>query len=405
VSAQPPAERAPFRPALVVGLITAGLISFAAFIILIGWSAPERQAAARSAASPGASAVGFQGIVELTGKLLPVGNVASESDLGTPDLLVIPLWASDDPERVQQLLRRRSSRATVLILPKWAVRRARERSDWVRAIGPLSGPSAEPMLGRDFEVELMDAAETDGGLDTFGPLKGMDLPLPTSPQVVHSESIELLAGVPGAGALVAQLGSEPHYVIADPDLLNNQGLRRPEAARAAVELLSRLRANAEGTIRFATAGVRGVETPQERNLLRSMFEPPFLAMTIALLVAAALAAAHGLARFGPALRPARAIPFGKAALVENSAGLVRHAGREVRLGTGYADLIRDEAARAGAAPSHLQGPALEAYLDRFTKPGDPPFRPLAQAVRAAGDPGALLAAARALFKWKKDMIR
>ena len=136
-----------------------------------------------------------------------------------------------------------------------------------------------------------------------------------------------------------------------------------------------------------------------------MFEPPFLAMTVALLVAALLAGLYGVGRFGPARRPVRAIPFGKAALVENSAGLVRQAGREVRLGGTYADLVRDEAARAGAAPSHLQGEALEAYLDRFAKPGETPFRPLAAAVRDAGDRAGLLAAARALFAWKKDMIR
>jgi hypothetical protein len=101
----------------------------------------------------------------------------------------------------------------------------------------------------------------------------------------------------------------------------------------------------------------------------------------------------------------RAIQFGKAALVENSAALVRQAGREVRLGAAYADLVRDEAARAGAAPPNLQGEALEAYLDRFSRPGEPPFRPLADAVREAQDRPSLLAAARALFAWKKDMIR
>ena len=214
----------------------------------------------------------------------------------------------------------------------------------------------------------------------------------------------MLVGIPGRGALVAQLGQQPHYVVADPDLLNNHGLRSPETAAAALDLLGGLRPPERDDINFATS-VRGPEAPAGRNLVRSMFEPPFLAMTIALIFTALLAGLYGAFRFGPARRPERAIPLGKAALVENSAGLVRLAGREVRLGGGYADVIRDEAARAGAAPPHLQGEALEAYLDRFTRPGAPTFRQLAWDVRAAQNKGELIQAARALFRWKKDMIR
>jgi hypothetical protein len=110
-------------------------------------------------------------------------------------------------------------------------------------------------------------------------------------------------------------------------------------------------------------------------------------------------------RFGPARPPVRAIPFGKAALVENSAGLVRLAHREVRLGGGYADVVRDDAARAGAAPPNLNDEALEAYLDRFTRPGETPFSRLAHALRSARDRHEMMAAARALFRWKKDLIR
>ncbi len=74
-----------------------------------------------------------------------------------------------------------------------------------------------------------------------------------------------------------------------------------------------------------------------------------------------------------------------------------------KLDLGHA--FRDEAARAGAAPPTLRDAELEAYLDRFTRPGQPSFSTLAHAVRTARDRGELLASARALFAWKKDMIR
>ena len=86
-------------------------------------------------------------------------------------------------------------------------------------------------------------------------------------------------------------------------------------------------------------------------------------------------------------------------------GLVRLARREVRLGGGYADVIRDDAARAGAAPPNLHDGELEAYLDRFTRSGEPPFSYLANTLRSARDRHELVSAARALFRWKKDLIR
>lgn len=397
-------ERAPFRPALVIGLITAGLISFAAFIFLLGWGPPEGDSETRgTGAVPAASAVGFKGLMELSRRFHPVVAVARETDFDSDDLLVVPLRPTDSAADVWRLLRRRAGQATVLILPKWDVVRDRAEPRWVRARGPLPAEVADELMGPGFDVEQMSAGSVPRRPQSFM-MVDIDPPLPRAPQVIHGDRIQMLIGIPGEGALVAQIGEQPHYVVADPDLLNNHGLRSPETARAALALLGALLPYEDAGILFATS-VRGPEAPEGRNLIRSMFEPPFLAMTIALIFAALLAGLHGAFRFGPARRPARAIPLGKAALVENSAGLVRLAGREVRLGGGYAGVVRDEAARTGAAPAHLQGEELEAYLDRFTRPGERTFRQLAWDVRSARTKADLIRAARALFRWKKDMIR
>ncbi len=50
-----------------------------------------------------------------------------------------------------------------------------------------------------------------------------------------------------------------------------------------------------------------------------------------------------------ALRPERAIAFGKAALVENSAALIRKAGRETQLAPRYVDTMRERAAAFGGS--------------------------------------------------------
>lgn len=394
-------EASPFRPALVIGLITAGLISFAAFVVLLGWGGDGSARGGGRANAASVSATGFKALVELTDQFMPARIARGEDDLGSPDLLVVPLEENSTPQDVQRLLRRRADLPTLLILPKWRVVPDERRRGWVRSRGPWESATADQLMGPDYDVELLSGPRRGGGAQSVGFMEDVPVRLPRAPQVIHGDDVDMLVGVPGEGALVAQLGERPHYVVADPDLLNNHGLRRPQSARAAVELLARLMPDPDGSILFATdAGAGG-----GRNLLRTLFEPPFLAMTLALLIAALLAGIHGAARFGPARPAARAIPFGKAALVENSAALVRLARREVRLGGGYADVVRDDAARAGAAPANLQGEALDAYLDRFTRPGEPAFSALAHDIRNARDRGELVAAARALFRWKKDMIR
>lgn len=401
--AAPPAP-ATFRPALIIGVITAGLLSFAAFIALLGWGPPEDQGGPSVfAAPPPTSAVGFKGVMDLAGRFVTVRAVTGDADLDSYDLLVVTLRPTDSPEEVAELLRRRAGQATILVLPKWVVEADPDRPGWIRSAGPDLWRAAGRLLGDGYVVEPMD---DPGGSPVIGmdTMKGVTAPLPRHPQRIRGSRVSMALGVMDHGTLVARLGGQPHYVVADPDLLNNLGIATPEGARAALAILGAAMPHPNSPILFASSA-RGVVTPPGRNLVRALFEPPFLAMTIALVFAALLAGLHGAFRFGPARRAPRAIPFGKAALVENSAGLVRLARREVRLGSGYADLIRDEAARAGAAPSHLQGEALEDYLDRFAKPGEPAFRSLAYDLRVARDRHMLVAAARALFKWKKDIIR
>jgi hypothetical protein len=79
--------------------------------------------------------------------------------------------------------------------------------------------------------------------------------------------------------------------------------------------------------------------------------------------------------------------------------------REHRQGGAYADHVAEEAARASGAPVSLRGEALDAYLDRFTSPDQPSFSELAGRARRAPDREALVVAARALYQWKKDLIR
>lgn len=397
----------PFNPRLVFGLIAAGVAAFAALLLLLAFGGGPNNRTDGRAHALSVSAVGFKGLVDLVGRFHDAYRIESAEDVSTEDLVVVAIEPQSDPADIAKLMDQRHGRATLLILPKWFTRFDPRHRGWVRAQGAGAGFNVSAQLRQPVRLRILDSP--GGGARARGEdfLAGLSMPVPAEPQVIEGNGLTPLVRLAGGGALVARLGNQPHYIVADPDLLNNHGLRDPAAARAALALIDGLNStDAQGVGFDVTINrIAGAANAERPSLLRVAFEPPFLAMTLALAFAALLAGLHGAARFGQARREERAIALGKSALVENSAGLIRLARREPKLGPAYADLIRQEAARAAAAPLWLQGEALDAYLNRLSRPGGPSFSELAAQLIQVRDRHGLVAAARALFSWKKDIIR
>ena len=391
-----------FNPKLVIGMIVAGLVAFTALLLLIayGGGMGSRPQGAAHIQSP--AATGFKGLVDLVGRVRNTAIVDDPEDQYGEDLLVVALQETNKPEQVSQLLGRRQGRATLLILPKWLTVQDPARRGWVRSMGSGLGSVAGHLFGRRILVKGSQGSgpQTAVGRDF---LTGLNLPLPDRPQLISGQDLIPLVGLASEGALVARLGDQPHYILADPDLLNNHGLRDPARARSALALIDALNATGAKGVTFDTSSDLGASGGP--SMLRLAFEPPFMAMTAALAFAALLAGLHGAFRFGPERREERAIAFGKAALVENGAGLIRLAGREVGLGSAYSDLVRQDAAHSTGASPWLSDEEVEAYLDRVGKPDQPKFSQLAGQLRQAGDHHSLMAAAQALFRWRKGIIR
>jgi len=390
----------PFNAKVVFGLVTAGIVAFGALLFLLAYGSNIGSSRDGRGHALSVAATGFKGLVSLVGSFRQTRLVRESSDSYTENLLVVAVEPTTRPEQLTELLERRGGRATLVILPKWGTMPDPSHPGWVRILGSGVPIQAASALGKDIRVSASRAAPRT--VSGEGILQGIGVPVPDAPQVISGSDITPLLRVSGGEALVARLGTGPHYVVADPDLLNNMGLRDAARARAALALIDALNATDATGVDFDLT-VNGFGAVGSPNLLRLAFEPPFLAMTLALVFAALLAGLHGAFRFGPAQAEARAIALGKAALVENSAGLIRLARREARLGGAYADVLRQETARAVNAPSWLQGDALDAYLDRMTKAGEP-FTMLAQRLANAHDRTSLMAAARALYQWKKDLI-
>ena len=400
-----------FRARTVAAMVIVGVVGFVGMLVLGAYAPDFRSGHNGGAHALSNAAVGYSGLIRLaeaTGRNPVV--IRNDHQLGGEDLLVAT------PEHgfvdVSTVLAARAARPTLFVLPKWATVADREHSGWVRRAGLLLGVDPEGVLAPSMRFHI--ARRRSGGrpLVTSGDLPAairFTAPRPlqviaaTDRQSIMVDGVRRTTGMlrplvtdGHGGIVVGQIDGRPLYVLADPDLLSNFGMRDARQAASALALLDWMNSNRAGGIAFDVT-LNGFG--HSRSPLKLAFDPPFLAMTLAIAAALLLAGLHALGSFGAPRRRERALAFGKCALVDNTAALVRKAGRQARLGGRYAAVVRERAGRAFGVPARLKGDAADAYLDRL--PGRQRFTTLAAAAEQARDPSQLLAAAQALHQWQE----
>jgi hypothetical protein len=402
-------------------MLAIGAIGFVG-ALLLGAYAPELGQYSRAgghALSNGAT--GYSGLVRLaaaTGRNPEILRDERQWDLD--DLVVVTPEAA--ATNLNGMLGARFGELpTLYILPKWEIVADPDRRGWVRTRGLLSVEEPEGVFAPGWNFEIVRHEKPVRVLVSADP----DLPPairfvpPASLQVISSQVAEFEDEEPGefdegasevpdgrlkpiitdgSGGIV--LGRiDGLFILTDPDLLDNAGLKRPENAAAALALLDWLNGEEAEAVGFDVVlnGIGG-----SRSILRLAFDPPFLALTLTLAAVVLLLALRAVGRFGaPRLRE-RAIAFGKAALVDNCAMLVRKAGRTHRLGGRYAAVVREQAIRAFGVSLRLKPIEVDAYLDGL---GDGSrFTELATRAETANDDTGMLAAARALHMWKQEKL-
>ena len=226
------------------------------------------------------------------------------------------------------------------------------------SFGRLPADVVDRLLGKLSPQKLGKGASTAARID----MEGVEVTVPDELQWASAPFPEIAAG-PGQAVLIR--GKDPaHYVLTDPDFLDNAAMKDPAKAAGALALIGSLRGDNSSVMLDLTLYGAG----RGYDLGKLLVEPPFLALTLTISLPRALAFLHGLGRFGPALPAVRAIPFGKGALVNTTAMLLRRAGRIDGLGPRYAALMRGRAAQLLGAPQGLQGEALDRWLD-FARQG------------------------------------
>ncbi|HMI19032.1 MAG TPA: hypothetical protein VK533_05760 [Sphingomonas sp.] len=399
----------PFRALTVALILLIGIFGFVGMLVMGAFAPDLRSGHNGGGHALSNSAIGFSGIVQLATATGRNGQVIrNEHQLDSEDLLVVtPDHGWDD---LGPVLGNRNAKPTLVVFPKWETVADKDHEGWVKVAGLLMpfdpdhmfSPSVVFPVGRrrtGGQVMLQPTPDFSGG------------PAFRAPRV-----LQVITGVkPGenkkppkltplltdrhGGIVLAKYGDQPLYLLADPDLLSNAGIRDPRQAAAALAMLDWLNSTGATSIGFDVTmnGFGHSQSP-----LKLAFTPPFLAMTLTLAVVLALVGWHALGRFGPIRPRARAIAFGKAVLVENSAKLIRRAGRETDLGGRYVQVIRERAVATFGVPARLKDAALDAYLDKLSGRGAMRFSELARAAEATRDRASLVAAAQALHHWQKE---
>jgi len=387
-----------FRRGTMLLIVGIGVAAFLAMLVLGAYAPDLRSGKNGGAHALSNAATGFSGLVRLseaTGRNPVV--VRNEGLLETEDLVVLTPEAADTD--LTEVLRRRSGQVTLIVFPKWQAAPDPKRTGWVRVSGLLPRRQPEGVLAPDQKLAVGRIKAVGQALVTVpehAP-EAMRFPAPRVLQTIKGEGLEPIVTDSAGRIVLAKLGAAPIFVLADPDLLNNHGLADARRAAAGLALLDFLNSTGAEGVKFDVTlnGLGGTRSP-----LKLAFDPPFLAVTLAILAALLLAGLQAIARFGVPLRPERAIAFGKAALVDNSAALVRKAGREGRLGGRYADMIRERMAVLLRLPPTLHREQVDARLDALNP--ERSFTSLAESAASASTREGVLTAARALHQWQQE---
>jgi len=388
-----------FNRGTMLLIIAIGVLAFIAMLVLGAYAPDLRSGRNGGTHALSNAATGFSGLVRLaeeTGRNPRI--VRSVDELDSEDLAVITPdhgWTN-----LGELLETRGPRVTLIVLPKWETGPSKTKNGWVEVSGLLPPDDPEATLAPGVPWKVARARSQGEPLRTMSPAAPPELRFiaPRVTQTIASGKLKPVITDPSGRIVLGQVGNRPLYVLADPDLINNHGMGDERQARGAMALLDFLNSTGATSVLFdVTSNGLG----RSRSPLKLAFDPPFLAVTLTIFVAMLLAGIQALVRFGAPLRTERAIAFGKTALVDNSAALIRKAGREADLGPRYVDVIRERAAALFRLPATLSPEVLDQRLEALNTRRS--FNRLANEASEARSRDELLGAAQSLHQWIEEV--
>jgi hypothetical protein len=391
----------PFSARTMLLIAAIGILAFIAMLILGAYAPDLRSGRNGGSHALSNAATGFSGVVKLASETNRAPRIIrSQQDWAWKAETLLVLTPEGATTDLTRMLGERGARATLVVLPKWLTVPDKGHPGWVKVAGLDFAADPEGVLAPDIKLKIARSKGHGEPLGNVGLAAGADMHFlaPAVVQSISGKGLEPLIATADGRIVLGRIGGRPFYVLSDPDLLNNHGMGDERQARAALAMLDFLNSTGANSIFFdVTANGLG----RSRSPLRLAFDAPFLAVTLTIFAAMLLAAWQALIRFGPVRRPERAIAFGKAALVDNSAALIRKAGREAHLGGRYVDVVRERAVALFRLPPALDTETLNARLEALNPRRS--FAATAEAATHAASRDELLVAAQSLNEWLKEV--
>ncbi|MDQ3337707.1 MAG: DUF4350 domain-containing protein [Myxococcota bacterium] len=392
----------PFSRRTLAIIIVVAIVSLGAAVVLtvLGDDLDE-SAPSAGADSYSVSAIGHRGLVDILAKLdIPViksrGDSSAKAKNGV--LLILEPTVSDDASKQRLRDLAKAAPRVIVVLPKW-YGSAAVGDKWIEEANMLPPSEVEDVLKTlDFDYTT--------GISRFGAgkdFRGEDITKsPTirhDPQLVDvGEHYEPLVSDPQGYALLFR--SENVYVLSDPDVMNNHGLRIPENALFTVNLIEKLRNGGPVIIDEVVHGYA-----QQPSLMRTLFRFPLVLATLQVLICALLAIWAAMVRFGPTKAAAPPLAPGKDFLIQNTAALLKFGGH-------HADALRRYLMQSIAAVRHaLHAPAMPpnqmtSWLERvrLTRGGTISLVELERDAHTADTPQRTVEVADRVYRWRMEMI-
>jgi hypothetical protein len=399
-----------FNPRLIAAVVAIGVIAFITLWALIALgpqlsSGNDGGGHALSKAAPG-----YAGIVDLTERAgahveLRRSEEAPVYEEEWRELLILTPTHRAKADEIARVMKGHRGGPVLIILPKWQTGRHPQKPGWAGGGFPIA-PPAKLLPATVGKIDKIASEPHARGAAAAGSIGGrrIALPLPgLRSQVIVADGFDTLIGFPHGGAILAKHRSDNIYILSDPDLVNNLAFANRERAAAAAMLVDAIAADAEADAVAFDLTLNGFGS--QRSLLRFAFVPPFIGITLCLIAAGLLALWQAWMRFGPALKPGRAIAVSKAALIANSADLIKQARRELDGADAFVKSQRIAIARRLHAPGGLDDEATDRWIDRHLRDGSDLFSSLARRLPLARNTHEFLEGAQALHDIRKDLLR
>ncbi len=384
---------------LVMGLVAVSLLSLAAFFALLAYAPDFRNETDGGAHALSHSAIGFAGLrFLLDNDGLPdiVDRGTFNRSALTPALTIFTPGVENEKLHLPDAIEPR-----LVILPKWLPVGDPLGQGRVMKVGMFETPEIAAILVSLSKSSRIVRFRGERRPALRSPWPNSGLYLPSRPAAV--DSLQTLEGrdwqpiitAAGGGAVLARLRGSEIYVLADPDFMNTHGLGDPGTAAMAISIV-RLAMLGTGPVVFDVT-LNGFR--RSPSLLRDMFAPPFLGATLCALLAAFFLGFHAMMRFGSPPREDRVFAFGKEALVDNTAALIRMMHREPQMAGRYANAMRNLALLA--IGQRRDGKDADALIHALERGAGETFEQLRDEAHRTETRTGLTRIAMRLFDWKQ----